>query len=293
MSSRFALIALMSMSLAACEGTGLPGMSKDAPVEEQGHKGPPGVSPLDAPIETGAEGAAVSTAEARTLNTNAFTARGNEPFWSVDASGKTAIYKTPSNQKGRAVRVERLTFAEGVEYIGVLDGSPFVLTVRGRDCTDSMSGQKFPMTAELKVGGRRNQGCAGPASPEVAQAVAAIKAPAPAAPKPAAVAKPKPAKARPAPAPVADKPEPAADTTPAPQPTPAADSAETEVDLPEIRTVTPDSPTPSAPAEAPTTTPAETPAETAAPAASLPAPALTLPATPPSVNDADDAASSE
>lgn len=291
MSSRFALIALMSVTLAACDGTGLPGMSKDAPAEEQGHKGPPGVSPLESPIETGTEGTAVSTAEARTLNTNAFTARGNEPFWSVDASGRTAIYKTPSNQKGRAVRVERLTFAEGVEYIGVLNGSPFVLTVRGRDCTDDMSGQKFPMSAELKVGGRRNKGCAGPASPEVAQAVAAIKAPPPAAPKPAAVAKPKPIKPRPAPTPAAEKPKPAtgtttpANTAPANDPKPASADAAPKVELPEIRTVTPDTPAPAAPKA--------TPAEAPKPEAGLPAPALKLPATPPSVDSTGDAAASE
>ncbi len=39
----------------------------------------------------------MSTAEATTYNTAAFSARGNEPFWAVDAAGGTAIYKTPDN----------------------------------------------------------------------------------------------------------------------------------------------------------------------------------------------------
>lgn len=245
MSSRFALVALMSLTLAACEGTGLPGMSaKDATPAEQGHKGPPKVSPLEAPIETGGEIGAVATADARTLNVTAFSARGNEPFWSVDVAGRTALYKTPDNQKGRAVRVDRLTFAGGVEYVGVLNGKPFALTIRGRDCTDDMSGQKFPMLAELKVSSRRNTGCAAPAAPEVAQAVAAIKAPAPAAPKATAAAKPKPAATRPVPS-----------KTPAQAASAAADSP--------------------APAQTTTTT---TPASP-----SLPAPVLTLPMTPPAV----------
>lgn len=251
MSPRLALIALLTLPLAACEGTGLPGMGADDAAEPQvqGHQGPPGVSPLEQPIEIGAEGRAVATAEASTLNTAAFSARGNEPFWAVDASGGTAIYKTPGNQKGRAVRVNRLTFAEGVEYVGVLDGSPFVLTVRGTPCQDSMSGERFPMTARLKVGGRTNGGCAAPASAELAAAVAAVKAPAPPAPRTTRVAAPKPATPKPA-------------------------------------TPKPAEPAPLPPAPTPEDTPAVTP-ETPAPAPAtdgiVPAPAMVLPSAPPAV----------
>lgn len=287
MSSRLALIALLTLPLAACEGTGLPGFGADQNEPEvQGHKGPPGVSPLDAPIETGTEGAAISTVNAETYNTAAFSARGNEPFWSVDASGSTAIYKTPENQKGRAVRVNRLAFAEGVEYVGVLNGRPFVLTVRGADCRDDMSGQKFPMSASLTVSGRTNNGCAAPATAEVAQAVAAIKAPAPATPKPAAVAKPKPAAPKPAAA--------SAPATPATPATPPASEGTSALPAaPEATTPATETPATEAPA---TDTPAtETPATeapaTEAPATNtpatgsgVPAPALTLPATPPSLS---------
>ena len=219
MSSRLALIALVTLPLAACEGTGLPGLGSQQEAQVQGHQGPPGVSPLEQPIETGAaEARAVATAEAATYNTNAFSARGNEPAWSVDVAGSTAIYTTPENPKGRAVRVDRLAFAKGVEYVGVLNGRPFALTVRGTPCRDSMSGQRFTMSAELKVSGRTERGCAAPASAEVASAVAATRAPAPAAPKAAA---PKPAASRPA----AAKPAPA--PTPTPTPSPAADAAQT------------------------------------------------------------------
>lgn len=259
MSLRFAFIALLTLPLAACQGTGLPGLgSEQQEPQVAGHKGPPGVSPLEQPIETGADGIAVATAEATTLNTAAFTARGNEPFWSVDAAGGTAIYKTPNNQKGRAIRVNRLNFAGGAEYVGVLDGRPFVLTVRGAACQDDMSGERFPMTAQLKVSGRSNSGCAGPAAPEVAAAVAAVKAPAPPAPRVTRTAAPKPA----APKPAAPKP-----AEPAPQPataTPATEDATA------------------------TETPATTPT-TPAPATGntgVPAPSLVLPTTPPAVTDA-------
>ncbi|MCF3972478.1 COG3650 family protein [Paracoccus salsus] len=275
MSSRLALIALLTLSVAACEGTGLPGLGQQEEPQAEGHKGPPGVSPLDQPIETGAEARPLSTAEAMTYNTAAFSARGNEPFWAVDAAGSTAIYKTPDNQRGRAVRVSRLAFAEGVEYIGVLNGRPFALTVRGTPCQDSMSGERFPMSAELKVSGRTNRGCAGPASAEVAAAVSATTAPAPAAPRTTRTAAPKPAATRPTAAPVptsapAETPAPEAPAVTAPDSTtgpastapatgtsaPATDGGMTPLpDLPMRLPSTP--PTipaqPSAPAEAETT----------------------------------------
>lgn len=260
MSSRLALIALMTLSLAACDGAGLPGLGSQQEPQAEGHKGPPGVSPLEAPIETGAtEARPIATADARTYNTTAFSARGNEPFWAVDAAGSTAIYKTPENQKGRAVRVKRLTFAEGVEYVGVLGGRPFVLTIRGSNCQDSMSGEKFPMSAELKVSGRTNRGCAAPATAEVASAVAATKAPAPAAPKPAA---PKPAAPKPAAPAAAPAAAPVVTPTPAATETPAPAATET----PAASTAVPEASSPAT--EAPTTVP------------ELP---MQLPSTPPTV----------
>uniref|UniRef100_UPI001A8D6776 COG3650 family protein n=1 Tax=Paracoccus shandongensis TaxID=2816048 RepID=UPI001A8D6776 len=188
MTPRLALIALMTLPLAACEGVNLPQLG-DAEPQVQGHKGPPGVSPLEQPIETGAEIRPVSTAEPATYNTAAFSARGNEPFWAVDVAGSTAIWKTPDNQKGRPIRVNRLAFAQGVEYVGVHAGRPFVLNVRAAECQDTMADQTFPFTARLTVSGKTETGCASAATPEVAQAVAAIKAPAPAAPRQATAAK--------------------------------------------------------------------------------------------------------
>lgn len=260
MSLRLAFIALLTLPLAACDGARLPGFATPDEPEVQGHQGPPGVSPLEQPIETGAaEPRPIATANALTHNTAAFSARGNEPFWAVDVAGTTALYKTPDNQRGRPVRVNRLSFADGVEYVGVLNGRPFVLRVRGRDCQDSMADEKFPMTAELTVSGRTNRGCARPATAEVATAVAAIRAPVPAAPRPAA--------------------QPAAQRPAATRPTPAAQPA-TQPATPE--------PTTPAPATPATVTPEATTPEPAAPTApatgsGVPAPTLQLPSTPPVV----------
>lgn len=143
----------------------------------------PAVSPRDVPIEAAGEQKAVATAESETLNTAAFAARGNEPFWRVDVSGSTAKYQTPENQSGRNIAVNRLVYAGGVEYIGVLDGKPFSLNISGKDCVDTMSGEKFPMTAALRIGSRHVNGCASPAEAAPA-ASAATNAKAPAA-KPA------------------------------------------------------------------------------------------------------------
>lgn len=293
MNSRLALLALMTLPLAACDGAGLPGLGgeQQAPVAE-GHKGPPGVSPLEQAIETGGETRAVATADAATHNTAAFSARGNEPFWAVDVAGTTAIYKTPDNQRGRAVLVNRLTFAQGVEYVGVLNGRPFTLNIRGTECQDSMSDDKFPMTARLTTSGRSVTGCAGPASAEVAAATAATKAVAPAAPKPRNV--PKPAATRPAatPAPAAT-PTPAATTTPAaptdaattPAPTTSSPAVETPAPAASAPVTTPAAPsTPATPAPATTTPAAPAPATTTPATPTVPAPTLQLPTTPPAVS---------
>lgn len=247
MTPRLALIALMTLPLAACDGANLPGLGGAEP-QAQGHKGPPGVSPLEQPIETGAEIRPVSTAEATTYNTAAFSARGNEPFWAVDVAGSTAIYKTPDNQRGRPIRVNRLAFAQGVEYIGVHAGRPFVLNIRAADCQDSMSGQDFPFTARLTVSGKTETGCASAATAEVAQAVAATRAPAPAAPRAAATTR-RPAATRPAAAPAAQEaPAPAAATTPAPA---ADDQAPPATTTPPAASPAPAAPTPSTPAAPP------------------------------------------
>lgn len=125
----------------------------------------PAVSPTDVPIEAEGTRTRVATAKSETLNTMAFTARGNEPFWRVDIANGVAQYKTPENQSGRNIPVNRIVYRYGVEYIGVLNGQPFSVKINSSDCADTMSGERFPMTASLRAGATRANGCAGPAEP--------------------------------------------------------------------------------------------------------------------------------
>ena len=169
MKLRLAALALIPLALAACDDlqSELGLKPEPAPVEAAtplDQLQPPTVSPLQQPIEVaGGDQAAAVNADSETLNTTAFVARGNEPFWTVEVAGNTALYKTPENQTGRQVQVNRLVFAQGVEYVGALGDTAFALTIRGTDCVDDMSGEKFPMTATLRIGTRSNNGCARPA----------------------------------------------------------------------------------------------------------------------------------
>ncbi|SDE58394.1 hypothetical protein SAMN05421538_10876 [Paracoccus isoporae] len=191
MKLRYAL-AILPLTLAACDEQTMQDMRMpwDRPLDAAPAEAPaepvdpmqtpltdPEVSPTQVPIEVEGEQSAVATAEATTLNTQAYTARGNEPFWRVDVANGTAQYRTPENQSGRNIAVNRIVYRQGVEYIGELNGGPFSLNIRNVRCADTMADRTYPMTALLRVGSRRMQGCAGPAEPVAAEPSAAEAAP--------------------------------------------------------------------------------------------------------------------
>lgn len=173
MKLRYAM-ALLPLGLAACDEQAMQDvrMPWDKP-EAEAPAAPvdpmstplvaPSVSPNDVPIEVEGERKQVATAERATLDTTSYMARGNEPFWRVDVAGDTAKYQTPENQAGTNIAVRRIVYQQGVEYIGERGGASFSLNIRNVACTDSMSGEKFPMTAVLRNGSTRVQGCAAPA----------------------------------------------------------------------------------------------------------------------------------
>lgn len=174
MKLRYAML-LLPLGLAACDEQAMQDirMPWDKPAETAPAPAPvdpmstplvaPSVSPNVVPVEVEGERKQVATAEAATLNAAGFIARGNEPFWRVDVAGGTAKYQTPDNQKGTNIAVSRIVYQQGVEYIGERGGASFSLNIRNVACTDSMSGEKFPMTAVLRHGSKRMQGCAAPA----------------------------------------------------------------------------------------------------------------------------------
>lgn len=246
--SAFAVLS-MTVALTACGQLPFQQSEPEAPA----HSGPPTVSPLDQPIETGAEAIPVSTAEASTMQTAMFRAAGNG--WVATASDKTAVLER-AGAKSVGVTVRRMTYGRGVEFVGSMNGQVFSLNIRAAEC-DTGSG-KAPFSARLKVGSQSMTGCAAPTD---TMPKAQVKA-ASAAPKPKAAAKPATPAAKPATP--ASAPAPAA--TPAPAAAPATEPASTPESTP-------------APAAEPATPPAaETPAP-AEPAATTPAPAATTPAT--------------
>lgn len=129
---------------------------------------PPEVSPLDQPIEV-AVGEQAATADGVTNVVTAFVAHGTEPGWTVSVAGKTATYER-IDARARKVTVNRLAYAKGVEYIGVLNDRPFVLNIRGTECADLSSGEKHEFTATLTVSGHDYKGCASRAEQVTAEA---------------------------------------------------------------------------------------------------------------------------
>lgn len=247
--SAFAVLS-MTVALSACGELPFPTASEPA---AQGHVGPPGVSPLEQPIETGGQAKPVATAEASTMGTAMFRASGSG--WTVTAADKTAVYERPG-ARSVGVGVRRLTYARGVEFIGTMNGSVFSLNVQAQPC--EAGGQKSPFTAKLRVGSQRLSGCAVQTDTMPKAQTRASSA----APKPKTQVKP-----------VAPKPAPTPAPTPAPattQPAPAATATPAESAAPEA--ASPATATTGATTGATTSTGTEN---------AVPAPQLTLPPTPP------------
>lgn len=281
----------MTVALAACGE--LPFQKSAEPEAAPGHSGPPTVSPLEQPIETGGEAKPIATAEARTLNTAIFRAAG--AGWAVTANDKTAVYER-SGAKSVGVTVRRMVYGRGVEFIGTMNGSVFALNIQAAEC--EVGDQKSPFTARLRVGSQRLTGCAAPTDTmPKAQVRASSAAPKPKAqPKPAAPATKPAAPASDTTAPAAEnatgtsKPETSTDNSPATTPatttpattTPATTAPETTAPATGSTSTAPASTTPES--AAPTTAPAAPASEPApaasgspAPASGVPAPELVLP----------------
>ena len=89
-----------------------------------------------------------------------FTARGNEPFWSVQVEGDTLTYTTPELQPGKVLQAQRQAHAKGVTFSGQEAGSDFTLDIQTTQCEDTMSGEPFEYTATFKYGDETVTGCA-------------------------------------------------------------------------------------------------------------------------------------
>jgi uncharacterized membrane protein len=123
---------------------------------------PPPAPP--APIEPMAPAAptppASTAAPVASAPLHSFRALGTEPFWHLDVDGNAIVYTTPDNQAGLALAGTRSASGDGVDIRGTHDGQAFVLRVRQGDCSDGMSDNRYPMTAEFEIGGELLKGCA-------------------------------------------------------------------------------------------------------------------------------------
>ena len=89
-----------------------------------------------------------------------FVARGNEPFWTIQANEETLTWVTPDNLQGRQLKVGKVIFADNVKFIGVDGDNDFSLLVIQAPCVDTMSGEVFDFEAVWTHGSERNVGCA-------------------------------------------------------------------------------------------------------------------------------------
>lgn len=85
---------------------------------------------------------------------------GTEPFWGGEVSGETLTYKTPEDQDGTAIEVERFAGRGGIAFSGMLDGADFEMTVTPLECSDGMSDRTYPFTVTLEIGEDQRNGCA-------------------------------------------------------------------------------------------------------------------------------------
>lgn len=291
MKFRTAFAALsVTVALAACGE--LPFQKSEEPAVPA-HSGPPAVSPIDQPIETGTETVAVATAEARTMGTAIFRASG--AGWAVTAGDKLAVFER-AGQRSVGVTVRRITYGNGVEFAGVMNGAPFTLNVQANEC-QAADGKKQPFSARVRAGSQRMTGCAEAATevptPQVRASSSTPKprsTPKPAAPKPAET---KPAETTPAATETVPTTTTPSTTTPATT-APAVTTPSTTAPAVTPSTTTPSTgaaSTPSATGTSTTTPEASTtspPATTTTPPATTPeasttAPETTTPAKPPVV----------
>lgn len=125
---------------------------------------PTGASPAQQPLEIAGERTKAPTANAQTANIASFAASGEG--WNATVDGGTA-HVTRAGGKPATVKVQRLAYAGGVEYVGTLNDALFSLDLRTGACGDQ------PLTATLKMNGAKLAGCASPGAAAASPAKAA------------------------------------------------------------------------------------------------------------------------
>jgi len=89
-----------------------------------------------------------------------FRAHGNEPFWSVEVRGTTAVWKTPENIDGVTFEITSREQIGNGWLLAAQDGDTHLgISFAGTPCRDSMADAWFGYTVQLEVGTSGFRGC--------------------------------------------------------------------------------------------------------------------------------------
>ena len=132
----------------------------DAADNEFWNKGDAATLTLDGAAHECHETADVSPWDAARARGIVFRAVGNEPGWLVEVEGGDApLLRAQLDMGARTVEAGPVArTAEGFSGTAA-DGTAIVLKASADGCVDGMSGQSFPASVELAVGGERFRGC--------------------------------------------------------------------------------------------------------------------------------------
>ena len=121
-------------------------------------------APAAPPAGPAGPGSPCLVQDGKPLRVTALRALGTEPFWNARIDGRCVTYSHPEDQKGTRIWTRHTPARGGGTWSGSLGGQRFELKVRpGPGCSDGMSDRRYPLAAELTVGGEQRQGCAEPA----------------------------------------------------------------------------------------------------------------------------------
>jgi uncharacterized membrane protein len=89
------------------------------------------------------------------------TARGNEPFWSVEVTGDKLVWRQPEPPTEVTINAPQSQDSEGtVGYVGAASGHKLELFIDAQPCRDSMSDAFFAYSARAVFDGKELKGCA-------------------------------------------------------------------------------------------------------------------------------------
>lgn len=142
--SHLLLVAAVPLVLVACSGEG--GGEAAAPVAD-----------VEAPVAPVVEPAAAPAAES---GTGTWTARGNEPGWTITLDGTTLSYVYAYGEGQYEAPQPEAEAVEGGKRYSTADGV-LAVTVLDKICADDMSGMPYPQTVTVQMEDARVQGCGG------------------------------------------------------------------------------------------------------------------------------------